>query len=168
MVVMLSWIYHVDGPIATLKPVLDEWKQHTVLFVFAIEKRTNVTYVAQLGTGKGNWCHGLLHGVYLALFSPDYGSPARRDDAPLVLQAAAAQPSSIACTSPNPTSIRLWYWPGGIHVPILPLLAISDAPSKETSTDTFVQLVSRQFSGLIAIVRSQEARLFGFRNRSDE
>jgi len=95
MVVMLSWIYHVDGPIATLKPVLDEWKQHTVLFVFAIEKRTNVTYVAQLGTGKGNWCHGLLHGVYLALFSPDYGSPARRDDPPLVLQAAAAMVPSL-------------------------------------------------------------------------
>ena len=37
------------------------------------------------------------------------------------------------------------------------LLAINDTPSEETLTDTFVQLVSLHFSGLIAIVRSQEA-----------
>jgi hypothetical protein len=37
--------------------------------------------------------------------------------------------------------------------------AINDAPSEETSIDTFVQLVAPHFSGLIAIVRSQEARL---------
>jgi hypothetical protein len=67
MIVMLPRIYHVDGLIATLKPVLYEWKQHAVLFVVAVEKRTDMTYVAQLGTGKGNWCHGPLHGVYLAL-----------------------------------------------------------------------------------------------------
>jgi len=67
MIVMLPWIDDVDGPIATLKPVLYEWKQHAVLFVVAVEKRTDVTYVAQMGTGKGNWCHGLLHGVDLAL-----------------------------------------------------------------------------------------------------
>ena len=67
MIVMLPWIYHVDGFIATLKPVLYEWKQHAVLFVVAVEKRTDVTYFAQLGTGKGNWCHGLLHVVYLPL-----------------------------------------------------------------------------------------------------
>ena len=63
------WIYHVDGLIATLKPVLYEWKQHAVLFVVAVEKRTDVTYVAELGAGKGNWGHGVLHGVYLALLS---------------------------------------------------------------------------------------------------
>jgi hypothetical protein len=34
---------------------------------------------------------------------------------------------------------------------------MNDAPSEETSINTFVQLVSRQFSGLIAIVRSREA-----------
>ena len=47
------------------------------------------------------------------------------------------------------------------------LLAIGDAPSPsgETSIDTFVQLVSLHFSGLIAIVRSQEAALCGFKNR---
>jgi hypothetical protein len=67
MIVTLLWIYHVDGPITTFKPVLYEWKQHAVLFVVAVEKRTDVTYVAQLGTGKGNWRHGLLHGVNLAL-----------------------------------------------------------------------------------------------------
>jgi hypothetical protein len=67
MTVMLLWTYYVDGFIATLKPILYEWKQHAVLFVVAVEKRTDVTYVAQLGTGKGDWCHGLLHGVYLAL-----------------------------------------------------------------------------------------------------
>jgi hypothetical protein len=37
--------------------------------------------------------------------------------------------------------------------------AIHDTPSEETLIDTFVQLVSLHFSGLIAIVRSQEARL---------
>ena len=47
------------------------------------------------------------------------------------------------------------------------LLAIGDAPSGETSIDTFVQLVSFHSSGLIAIVRSQEARLSGFKNREE-
>jgi hypothetical protein len=67
MIVMLSGIYHVDGLIAALKAVLYEWKQRAVLFVVAVEKRTDVTYVAELGAGKGNWGHGVLHGVYLAL-----------------------------------------------------------------------------------------------------
>ena len=67
MIAMLRWIYYVNGLIAALKPVLYEWKQHTVFFVVAVEKRTDVTYVAQLGAGKGNWCRSLLHGVYLAL-----------------------------------------------------------------------------------------------------
>jgi len=39
------------------------------------------------------------------------------------------------------------------------LLAIDDAASEETSINTFVQLASLYFSGLVAIVRSQEARL---------
>jgi hypothetical protein len=67
MIVMLSGIYHVDGLIAALKAVLYEWKQRAVLFVVAVKKRADVTYVAQLGTGEGNWRHGPLHGVYLAL-----------------------------------------------------------------------------------------------------
>jgi hypothetical protein len=33
--------------------------------------------------------------------------------------------------------------------------------------DTFVQLVSLHFSGLIAIVRSQEERFSGFKNREE-
>ena len=66
MIVMLPRIYHVDGLIATLKPVLYEWKQHAVLFVVAVEKCTDVTYVAELGAGQGNWGHGVLHGTYLA------------------------------------------------------------------------------------------------------
>jgi hypothetical protein len=76
MIVTLPGIYYVNGLLAALKPVLYEWKQHAVLFVVAVEKRTDVTYLAQLGTGKGNWCHGLLHGVYLALL----WIAARRDD----------------------------------------------------------------------------------------
>jgi hypothetical protein len=67
MIVILPWTYHVDGLVATLKPVPYKRKQHAVLIVVAVEKRTDVTYVAQLGTGKRNWRHGLLHGVYLAL-----------------------------------------------------------------------------------------------------
>jgi hypothetical protein len=67
MIVMLPWIYYVDGLIAALKPILYEWKQRAVLFVVGVKKRADVTYVAQLGTGKGNWCHGPLHGGYLAL-----------------------------------------------------------------------------------------------------
>jgi hypothetical protein len=38
-------------------------------------------------------------------------------------------------------------------------------PIEETPLDTFVQLVSQHFSGLIAIVRSQDARLSTFENR---
>jgi hypothetical protein len=67
MIVMLPWIYYVDGPIAALKPILYEWKQRAVLVVVGVKKCTDVTYVAQLGTGKGNWRHGPLHGGYLAL-----------------------------------------------------------------------------------------------------
>src|SRR5580704_16267123 len=116
MVVILPLIYHVDGLIATLKPVLYERKQHAVPFVVAIEKRTDVTYVAQFRTGKGNWCHGLLHGVFLALLW--IARETRRPSACFAPGAAAKafsrQPSRIACTSPNPTSIRLRYRSGGI------------------------------------------------------
>jgi len=44
------------------------------------------------------------------------------------------------------------------HRPWL-LSAFDDAVSKESSIDTFVQLVPPHFSGLIAIVRAQETRL---------
>jgi len=94
MVVMLSWIYDVDA-LSPHSTRLDEWKQHTVLFVFAIEKRTNVTYVASWEPARQIGATVFFNGVYLALFSPDYGLPARRDDPPLVLQAAAAMVPSL-------------------------------------------------------------------------
>ena len=166
---MASWIYHVDGLIATLKPVLYEGKQHTVLLVFAVEKRADVTYVAQLGTGEGDWCHGLLHGVYLALLwiaretgplpdllldsvkcAPPLDGP-HEQHAPLQTQRLSDFGIGLAAFTPRP-----WL-----------LLATNDASSEETSIDTFVQLVSLHFSGLIAIVRSQEARLSGFKNREE-
>jgi hypothetical protein len=167
MIVLLPWIYHVDGLIATRKPVLYEWKQHAVLFVVAVEKRTDVTYVAELGAGKGNWGHGVLHGVYLALLSI-----ASETDNPCLfrtLVAAAKAPSldslmnSMHLSKPN--VYKTLVLPGGMHTRSWPQLAINDTPSEETSIDTFVQLVSPHFSGLIAIVRSQEARLSGFKNR---
>jgi hypothetical protein len=77
---------------------------------------------------------------------------------------ANAQPSQKACTSPILASITLWYWYGGIHASALPPTWINDASLEETSIDTFVQLASHHSSGLIAIVRSQEARLSGFKN----
>src|SRR5580658_7014941 len=40
-------------------------------------------------------------------------------------------------------------------------------PSEETSIDTLGQLVSPPFSGVIVIVRSQEGRLSGFKNREE-
>jgi hypothetical protein len=54
-----------------------------------------------------------------------------------------------------------------MHASALALPAINDTPSQETAIDTFVQLVSLCFSGLIVIVRSQEARLSGFKNREE-
>ncbi len=54
MIVMLLWTYHVDCLIAALESVLYEREQYAILFVVAVEKRTDVTYVAELGTGKGN------------------------------------------------------------------------------------------------------------------
>jgi hypothetical protein len=69
-----SCSFPVDGFIAALKDVLYEWKQHTVLFVVAVEERTDVTYVAELRAGKE---------IGAAVFfmvnsSPYYGLPARR------------------------------------------------------------------------------------------
>jgi hypothetical protein len=76
MIMMLPWIYHVDGLIATLKPVLYEWKQHAVLFVVAVKKRTDVTYFAELGAGKGNWRRRSLHGRFLLLWTArETGTP---------------------------------------------------------------------------------------------
>jgi hypothetical protein len=109
VIAMLPWTYHVDSLIATLKPILYEWKQHVVLFVVTVEKRADMTYVAELRAREGNWRHGLLHGVYPALLWI-----ARNGTTlclcPLVKVAKAHpldSPHSSECTSPNPTSIRL-------------------------------------------------------------
>ena len=57
----------MNCPVATLEPVLNEWKQHTILFIVAIEERTHVPCFVKLGAGKGNRCcdgfHGVLHEV---------------------------------------------------------------------------------------------------------
>lgn len=57
----------VNCPVATLEPVLNKWKQHTILFIVAIEERTHVPCFVKLGAGKGNGCcdgfHGVLHEV---------------------------------------------------------------------------------------------------------
>src|SRR5580658_10368971 len=94
----------------------------------AVEKRADVTYLAQLGAGKGNRRHGLLHGVYLI--------------------------NSMHLSKPNVyhTLVSVWR---------------HSRPSEETSIDTLGQLVSPPFSGVIVIVRSQEGRLSGFKNREE-
>ena len=85
------------------------------------------------------------------------------------IPAAAKAPPSIALmntmhlSKPNVNQTLVLVWRHSR--PALALLAINDAQSEETSIDTFVQLVSFHFSGLIAMVRSQEARLSGLKNR---
>ena len=106
--------------------------------------------------------------------SPYYGSLARRDDPLPVLHLGSrgkrrllstAIMNSMHLSKPNVYQTLVLVWRFTLR-PWL-LLAIHDAPSEETSIDTFVQLVSLHFSGLIAIVRSQEARLSGFKNREE-
>jgi hypothetical protein len=67
MVVTLIRIHDVNRLVATLEPVLNERKQHAILFLVAIEKCTDMTHFAELGAGKGNRCCGLLHGVLLPI-----------------------------------------------------------------------------------------------------
>jgi hypothetical protein len=74
--------------------------------------------------------------------------------------------NSMHFSKPNVYQTLVLVWRHFTPRPWL-LLAINDAPSEETSIDTFVQLVSLHFSGLIAIVKSQEARLSGFKNREE-
>jgi len=107
--------------------------------------------------------------------SPYYGSPARRDDPLPVLhlgiRAAKAPPLDSPDEQHAPLQTqRLSDFGIGLaaFTPRLWLLpSINDAPSEETSIDTFVQLVPFHFSGLIGIVRSQDARLSGFKNREE-
>jgi hypothetical protein len=54
VVSVLTWINDVDRFVATLEPVLDGRKQHTRLFFVTIEKRADVTRLAQMGSRKGD------------------------------------------------------------------------------------------------------------------
>ena len=73
MVTALIRINDVHGLVATLESVLNERKQHAILFVVAIEKRADMTYFAERGAGKGNGCRGPLHGVFLPRFFREPG-----------------------------------------------------------------------------------------------
>jgi hypothetical protein len=67
MIVMLPWVYHVNGFVATLEPVFDERKQHSIFFLVAVKKCADMPYFAELGPGKENWSHVVLHGVFLLM-----------------------------------------------------------------------------------------------------
>jgi hypothetical protein len=54
MVAALIPINDMNRLVTTLEPVLNERKQHAILFVGAIEERTDMTCFAKLGAGKGN------------------------------------------------------------------------------------------------------------------
>jgi hypothetical protein len=65
MVETLIRINHVNRLVATREPVLNERKQHAILFVVAVEKRAHMTCFAELRAGKGDGCEIPLHGVFL-------------------------------------------------------------------------------------------------------
>jgi hypothetical protein len=67
MVVTLIRINDMNRLVATLEAVLYEGKQHTILFVGAIEKRADMTCFAELGAGQGNGRSDPLHPVFLQL-----------------------------------------------------------------------------------------------------
>jgi hypothetical protein len=60
MVLTLIRINHVNRLVATLEPILNERKQHAILFVVAVEERTNMTCFLELGASKGNWSRDRL------------------------------------------------------------------------------------------------------------
>src|ERR1700722_14752997 len=63
MVATLIRIHDVNRLVAALEPVLNERKQHAILFVVAIEKCADVTHFPELGAGQGNRCCGLPHAI---------------------------------------------------------------------------------------------------------
>src|ERR1700722_1510511 len=69
MVNAFIWINDVNRLIATLEPGFDKRKQYAIRFIVAIEERTEMTCFAELGAGKRNRCHGLLHGSFLPFAS---------------------------------------------------------------------------------------------------
>ena len=70
MVMALIRIYDVNRLVAALEPVLNERKQHAILFVFAVEERTYMTRFAEVGAGKGNGRRGRFHDVLLLFRYP--------------------------------------------------------------------------------------------------
>src|SRR6266851_6960551 len=70
MVASLTRINDVNRLVATLEPVLNERKQHAILFIVAVEKRTDMTCSAELGARKGNGYRDPPHGLCLSLYRP--------------------------------------------------------------------------------------------------
>jgi len=131
-----------------------------------------VTYVAQLGTGKGN-CATVF---FMVCTSPYFAGLwiARATGRPAACFAGSRGNGAFFSTAlinsmhlSQPTSIRLWYGLAASTSRSRPCWRLVTPHQKETSTDTS-SIGSRTFSGLIATVRSQEARLFASRNRSDD
>jgi hypothetical protein len=52
MIVMLPWVYHVNGFVATLEPVFDERKQHSIFFLVAVKKDSSEKIVGRFGLGQ--------------------------------------------------------------------------------------------------------------------
>ena len=84
MVVMLTRINHVNRLVATLEPVLDEGEQDAILFFFTIEKRADMTRVAELGSGKGDGRSDPAHFVVSYMGNAGLFTLALRNDAFLV------------------------------------------------------------------------------------
>jgi hypothetical protein len=170
MIMMLRRIYDVNRLVATLEPVLYEWQQYAVLFVVAVKKRADMAYFAELRAGKGNWRQGLLHGVYLALLwiAREPGRPSacfapwQPRQRRLV---STALVNSMHLSKPNVYQTLVLVWRHSRRG--LGSCRRLMTPSEEASIDTFVQLVSHHFSGLIAIVRSQDTQVSGFENREE-
>jgi len=59
----------VNGLVATLEAVLDERKQHTILFVAAVEECTHMPCFTELGGRQREWCRERLHGLLLKWIS---------------------------------------------------------------------------------------------------
>src|SRR4051812_12426387 len=56
MVAALIGIHEVNRFVATLEPILDERKQHAIFLILAVKERAHMTYLAELGSRKGNRC----------------------------------------------------------------------------------------------------------------
>jgi hypothetical protein len=65
MILTLFGVNYVDGLVATLESVLNEWEQNAVFFFVAVEERTNMTHLCELRTADMNRGCG-LHSVVLA------------------------------------------------------------------------------------------------------